>query len=233
MVLADPDHPPAPRVHHAVGIAQSSRPRRVSGDCNGRLSRLLAIKALVCIVAEINDAVADEVRPAAILMDAGPHVEDRFACQRWRNIGRGAIGGAADDYRAPILLRARLEPIDIGAVELDAAKPDRRGDDQVGGDRRGPRTVRRCMSFGHRNLSQPSRRPATVVSAPCFRTGSSVPACRQNANGEPGAPGSPQRRKEHACNALSPGAPVSPLAASCSARRRHGEPGLGAACRGP
>ena len=84
VVLADPNHPPAPRVHHAVGIAQSSRPSRVRGDCNGRPSRLLAIKALVRVVAKINDTVADEVRPAAIFMDPGPHVECRFAA---------AIGG--------------------------------------------------------------------------------------------------------------------------------------------
>jgi len=137
VVLADPNHPPAPRVHHAVGITQSPRPSRIRSDCNGLPSELLTVEALVRVVAEINDAAADEVGAAAIFMDAGPHAERRLAgtCCRRSDVGRGAIGGAADDHRSPIFLRARLQPIDFGAVEQDAAEPDRRRDDEFGSNR--------------------------------------------------------------------------------------------------
>lgn len=140
MVRADPNHAPAPRVHHAVGIAQSSRWSRGRGDCNGRPFRLLAIEALVCVVAEISHAMTDEVRAAAIFMHTGPHIEDRCA--------------ANDGVTSTELPSAARRT--ITDRPLDAAKPDSRGHDQVGGNRRGPRTVRRCLSFSHRNLSQPS-----------------------------------------------------------------------------
>ena len=100
MVLTDPNHPRAPRVHYAIGIAQSSRPSGVRGDGSGRPSQILAIEALVHVVAEINDAVAGQIRAAAIFMDAGPHIEGRFAGARHRrgDVERAAAAGAADDY---------------------------------------------------------------------------------------------------------------------------------------
>src|SRR5215831_15081532 len=99
MVLADPNHPSAPRVHDTVRITQPSRPGDLRRDWNRHCPRLLAVKTLIGVVAEINDATADEVRAAAILMGAASHAESLFT--RAGNVGgkvdRAAVRCAADD----------------------------------------------------------------------------------------------------------------------------------------
>src|SRR6516162_8848094 len=99
MVLADPNHPSASRVHDTVRITQPSRPGGLGRDWDRHCLRLLAVKTLVGVVAEINDAAAYEVRAAAILMDAASHAESLFtrAGNTRGKVGRAAVRCAPDD----------------------------------------------------------------------------------------------------------------------------------------
>ena len=160
VVLAYPDHPPAPGIDRSIGIAQPARHLGIGGDRHGCRTRRLAMQPLVGIVAEPDRAGVDQKRAAAIFVDAGAQVEDRPAARRngRGNIGGRAVRGAPNQNRAPALLGARFEPIDIAAVEHDLAESDRRGDDHVRGDRRGPRTIGCCLGLWHDISVRPNRR---------------------------------------------------------------------------
>src|SRR6516162_4969741 len=106
MVFADPDHPAVHQIHSPVRVAQTSWPRRGFSDWNRRRVAFLAVQALVGIVAEIDDAISDQIRAAAIFMDPAADIERRWtALRHWRcDIGLAAIRRAADDDRPSLPL---------------------------------------------------------------------------------------------------------------------------------
>ena len=141
MVFAHADHAAAALIDRAVGIAEPvlwshERERR---DRPGRLSGGLGVKTLIGVVREIDDAVMGRERAAAVFMRARPDIEKMIV------IGRHALRLPATnqpvDEGSALLLRLRFGPIDRVAVERDLAQPDRVGDDEIGGDRGGPRPI--------------------------------------------------------------------------------------------
>ncbi len=166
VVLAYPDHPPAPGIDRSIGIAQPAWHLGSGGDRHGCRTRRLAMEALVGIVAEPDRAGVDQKRAAAIFVDAGAQIEDRPAARRngRGHIGNRAVRGAPNQDRAPALLGPRFEPVDIAAVEHDLAEPDRRGDDHVRGDRRRPRAIGCCLGLWHDTSARPNRRSPDALS---------------------------------------------------------------------
>src|SRR4029077_6135350 len=84
VVLADPDHPSARRIHDAVGVAHPPRLARRFRYRYRRSSALLPVEPLVGVVAEIDDTAADQISSAPIFVDSGANVEAALAVGRQR-----------------------------------------------------------------------------------------------------------------------------------------------------
>src|SRR5262249_23647776 len=136
VIFADANEPAAAAVHYRVRVAEGrggrQRLRRGVTD--------LTVEPLVGKVREIECAVAARESAAAVLVHARARVERRRG-----HITAASVRGPAYDDAAPAFGRAQLGPVDILAVESDLPEPDRGGDDQVRGDRRLPRPVRRNL----------------------------------------------------------------------------------------
>ena len=102
------------------------------GACPGGLD----VKTLIGVVRDIDDAVMDRERAAAIFMRARTDIEKMIVIRR-HALRLPAANHAVDEGPA-LLLQLRFGPIDRVAVERDLAQPDRVGDDEIGGDRGGP-----------------------------------------------------------------------------------------------
>ena len=136
VVLADAHQAAQRAVHHAVAVAQV---HALGSDGHRRRARLLPVEPLVGEVREPHHAVRDPEAQPAVLVHPRAHVE-----RRRRHVPRRAVRCAPHDYVAPALGGPHLRPVDVVAVELDRAELHRVLDDQIGGDRRLPRSVRCC-----------------------------------------------------------------------------------------
>ena len=132
VILTHADQPAAIRVDDEVGIAQ----RGFGGDGFRGFARPLPVNALVGEVGEVDDAVADGVIAAAVLVDARAGIE----------AGRGHVLAPAhlrptDNDVAAAFLRAALNPVDVVAVGAGLRQADCAAKQQVGGDGGFPGTV--------------------------------------------------------------------------------------------
>ena len=131
-------------IDDAVGIAQVL--------FRGERSRLgpgvLAIHALILEVGEIDGALGHGEGAPTILVDARPDVERRRS-----HVGGQPVGRAAHHHVPAPLLRTRLHPVDIVAVQGDLSKADRAGDYEIGRDGRFPGPKRHCQRCGQGRLS--------------------------------------------------------------------------------
>ena len=150
VILAHADPALARLVDHAVSEAPGIRARRLRREGAWSVVAIgLAIKPPVGKAREIDRAVRDQPRTAAVFMYARARVEGL-----WRDVAVLAICARPHDDISPLLLRAALEPVDIFPVEADVRQRDRLGDDQVGRDRRLPGTVGCDLLLHGFNLSR-------------------------------------------------------------------------------
>jgi hypothetical protein len=75
VVLANPDHPSARRVHGTVGVAHPSRRARGFRYRDRRSSALQPVEPLVGVVAEIDAPAADQISATPIFVDSRTNVE--------------------------------------------------------------------------------------------------------------------------------------------------------------
>ena len=133
MILAHADQSATQRIDHAIRVAQRGlgrdRPRRVAG--------LVAIETLIGEVREVDGAVMQRIRSAAIFVNARADVEPL------RSDVNGTSRGPFHDHVPPTFERAPFEPVNVAAVNLDLIEPQRAGSDARCGQRRRPRTVGR------------------------------------------------------------------------------------------
>lgn len=122
MVFADADKAITTGIENVVGEAQ------VALWCQrlGLFALALPVEALIGKVAEEDGAVADEVFATAVLVHGGSHVEP-FGC----HVHRVAESVGAYQNHTSAFERARLEPIDVVAVDASGRQSDCAGDDQV------------------------------------------------------------------------------------------------------
>ncbi len=132
MGLAHADPPVAGGVDDTVGIAPARTVAGLGGQRLRAAAGRKAVKALVGEIAEIDDTLTHRHRAAAIFVDAGANIVGRR---------RDVAAVLLHQHIAATLARPAFGPIDVGAVDNDAAEPDRLGDDQIRGDRRAPRAV--------------------------------------------------------------------------------------------
>src|SRR5580704_15490056 len=119
------------RIYWGAGWSRRDRPRRPA--C------ILAIKPLIDIVREIDYAVADSERAAAILVGARANAESVSVVGRdafWLPVRADAV-----DESSSVLLGLSLAPIDCVAVQRDLFEADRVADDEVGGYGRRPKAI--------------------------------------------------------------------------------------------
>ena len=159
MRFADANQAAAAPVDDAIGVAQAIRVAcsRRESDWPRLAAAFLAIESLIRIVREIDDAVANRERPAAVLMDASADAKavlvvrrDRFDFPAFRH---------AIDEAPSLLLRLTFAPVEDVSVQRDLLEPDRIGDDEIGGDGRPPKTIR---ARDHRSCPNPGGRPSTA-----------------------------------------------------------------------
>src|SRR5438105_15260912 len=133
MVLSNPDHPSAHRVHDTVGVAHPPWLARGFRYRDRRSATLLAVEPLVGIVAEIDDPATNQISATAIFVDPGSYIEGVSAISGngRRHIHRPAILRAADDDRPAPLQRPAFDPVDVALIDQDIAKTDRRSHDQI------------------------------------------------------------------------------------------------------
>src|SRR5581483_39525 len=137
VILAHADHALALRVDFEVRVLTLRRARQRDWRAITRLAEELVVGE-AREVAEIHSAVAHRVAAAAVLMHAGARVETLR-----RDVVDAAIGAAAHDDRASLLLRPGLDPVDVAAIELNLIETRRAGRDLRSGERRNPGAVRR------------------------------------------------------------------------------------------
>jgi hypothetical protein len=95
-----------------------------------RPAGILAIEPLIDIVREIDHAVVDGERAAAILVSARANAVSVGVVGCY-SFGLPVRAGAVDESSS-LFLRLRLAPVDCVAVERDLLETDRVGDDEVG-----------------------------------------------------------------------------------------------------
>ena len=141
MVLGHADQPAPGVVHGRVGVADGDRRR----DRSRRLGAVHrpAVQPLVGEVREVRHAVRHRQRPAAVLVDPGPGVVGGR-----RQLRHRAVRGQPHRRAPARLVRTRLDPVHVVAVDGDAFEPQRSRGQHLGGDRRLPRPVRRDGSLG-------------------------------------------------------------------------------------
>src|SRR5262249_60419748 len=106
---------------------------RVLGLLGGGDAAGGAVDRVIGVVDEVPDPAIDHVSAAAIGVDLRARVE------RIRREGLdGAVGGTADHDVAPALERARLDPVDIVAVDARLQQRHGGGRDRIGGGVGGP-----------------------------------------------------------------------------------------------
>src|SRR5262249_18983122 len=140
MILAHADHSISLPIYTAVGVTHFGFRR----DRPGRSGAVEAIQALIGEVREIDHAVAYRKTASAVFVDARAGVE-----RNRREVGGFPILRAFSDHVAAFFLRPRPKPVNILAFNCDLHKTDRAGNDQIGSDRRFPRTVARNLRFSH------------------------------------------------------------------------------------
>ena len=124
MVLTHAD--PAPvRVDHAVRVAPGTLGRERPG--------VETVQAAVGVVREPEPPARHRIRAAAVLVDAGPHVE-------WRGRQFDAV---PHHGRPAAFLRPRLHPVHLAPVDPDLREADRLRDDQVRANGRLPASIGR------------------------------------------------------------------------------------------
>src|SRR5262245_49824040 len=145
VLLAHTDEAPPALVDGRVGI----KPFAVRGDWNryvGRVRRRTGatrrrpadlINPLVREVRIVNNAVANNIRATAVLVDAAADVVTRRS-----QIDNRAIGAASDEHVAPAFLRTPLEPVDVIAVKSDEAEAKSLFGNRRSRDARRPGAVR-------------------------------------------------------------------------------------------
>ncbi len=134
VVLADGVEAAPGDVGPQVGVA----PRALRRDRDGaRTARVEPVQPAVGEVREDDRPAGDDVRPAAVLVHAGPDVERRRG-----QVGRRAVGGGPDEDVPAAFGRPFLEPEHVVAVDPRLAQPDDVADDVVDADRRAPGPVR-------------------------------------------------------------------------------------------
>ena len=123
---------------------------------------ILAIEPLIEIVREVDHAVADGERAAAILVSARANAESVGVVGR--HAFRLPVRADAVDESSSLLLRLSFAPIDCVAVERDLLETDRVADDEVGGYGRRPKAIgagghasRPVLASAH-ELHRPARR---------------------------------------------------------------------------
>ena len=139
VALVDADEPATGGINHEVGVAEASDGVSLRSQGAGLIVRLMPVQPLVVKVGEVNDSASHGEVAFAVLMDPGAHVEGPGS----HVLGLTAGGAAYDD--PPSSLRGPcLQPINVAAVQGNAAKPHRIGHDGLGGDGRFPGTVWGC-----------------------------------------------------------------------------------------
>ena len=120
MVLADGEDPSPGAVELEVGVAQVAGAGVGRDRFRGPGHRVGdAVQPAVEEVREDDQVARGEVRAAAVLVDAGAHVDARRADVRGRAVGR-----APDEHLDPALGGPSLEPVDQVTVEVRFADPD-------------------------------------------------------------------------------------------------------------
>jgi hypothetical protein len=76
----------------------------------GLIANALAVEALVCIVGEVYDAIVNEERATAILVNQGSHIEGR-----WRYFFCPTLRGSHYDV-PPALRWAQFSPVHVVAI---------------------------------------------------------------------------------------------------------------------
>ena len=136
VVFVDADQAVAGSVDHEVCIPQAccrvglGRKRFRFDACR------LTVEALIVEVGEVDHAVVNREVAPAVFADPGAHIE-----RPGRHVGSLTIRGAAHDDPAAALGGAGLQPVNVAAVQGDAAEAHGLGHDGLGGDRRLPGTV--------------------------------------------------------------------------------------------
>ena len=123
--------PHAPPCNKAANWSRRYRARRPA--C------ILAIEPLIDIVREINYAVADGERAAAILVSARANAKSVSVVGR--DAFRLPVRADAVDESSSLLLGLSLAPIDCVAVQRDLFEADGVADDEVGGYGRRPKAI--------------------------------------------------------------------------------------------
>ena len=113
MILADAEEPLPPLVDHAIGV----EPLAFRRDGIGRSRSDDAIDALVGEVRVVDEGLRDEVRAAAVFVDARADV----VIAR-RDVDGRAVGASPDEHVASAFLRTPLEPVDV--VPVERRKPE-------------------------------------------------------------------------------------------------------------
>ena len=136
MVLGHAYHPSPGVVHRRIGIPN----RDLRRDRRRRLRPVHrpAVQALVGEVRKVRHALRHRERPASVLVNPGPGAE------RGRRDLRHRAARGPPHRRAPAgLVRARLDPVHVAAVDGDPLEPQRPRGQHLGGDRRLPGAVGR------------------------------------------------------------------------------------------
>src|SRR5258708_13168254 len=165
VILADRIDPPARGVDLQVGVANI----RVRSDGDGTRATLLAVDPLVVVIREPHRPAAHRVLAAPIFMDARARVEARR-----RYVLDLSGRGAADYDPAAGFQRAAFDPVEVVAVPARHAQVELPLQQQVDGDGRRPRPVRRALAqeewLGRRIIKPPpSPPPPQTPAAPVVR----------------------------------------------------------------
>ena len=135
VVFAHRDQAIARAVDDRIGVALL----RIVGQLLRNARGADPVQLLIVVVAEHRAAIRQQhERAAAVLVRTGAHVERRRV-----QVGQRAIGGAAHQHVAALLLRSAFAPDDLVAAQRELAEADRCTGDQPGGDGGGPAAERR------------------------------------------------------------------------------------------
>jgi hypothetical protein len=135
MIFADADEAIAGGIDVSVGIKTP-----VAGDGVRRLTRPLAIHALIGEVREVHGAPVHRVRGAAVLVHARADIETLR-----RDVLEHAVRRAAHDHVSAAFRRASFGPVQIVAVHGEVIEPQRACRHPRGGERRFPCPVPRHL----------------------------------------------------------------------------------------
>src|SRR5271165_5882772 len=141
MILPDANHSSPAAVDDAICVPQRIR-SGADWSLRNRTRRpacVVTIESLIAIVREIDHAVANGERAAAILVSARANAEGVGVVGR--HPLRLPVRADAVGESSSLFLRLSLAPIDRIDVERDLFETDRVGDDKVGSYRRRPKAI--------------------------------------------------------------------------------------------